>query len=150
MHSTKRLQMVFIMVLLCMPMISSAATSETVPLNVDIVGPKAATAGMPTTWTINQSSTQPTVQPTYKITWGDGTDTTVKTASTLTHTYNDAGTYTIRLDITDQAGGTGSDTAVVTITAAQKAPHITSASLSVPNSLCFALTDRHGSIIPCF
>ncbi|HEY3274106.1 MAG TPA: PKD domain-containing protein, partial [Methanocella sp.] len=53
--------------------------------------------------------------------WGDGTTsngTMSDTAISGSHTYNTAGTYTVKLTVTDRAGNTGSATATATVATA--------------------------------
>ena len=53
------------------------------------------------------------------INWGDGTSAAGPSAS---HVYSTAGTYSITATVTDNLGATASQTAVVTVTAANKPP----------------------------
>jgi PKD repeat protein len=59
----------------------------------------------------------------YAWQWGDGTS---GTGASMTRTYAQAGTYTIRLTVTDDRGGAGTTTRQVTVTAATGAAVIAS------------------------
>ncbi len=61
---------------------------------------------------------------TYRVTWGDGGAADAGTRSApgafpLTHTYARAGTYTVRVQVTDKDGAAGSATTVVTVAQAR-------------------------------
>ena len=53
----------------------------------------------------------------YTWNWGDNTPDTTGPTDTASHTYAAAGTYTVKLTVTDNDGATGTTTAQVTVTA---------------------------------
>jgi hypothetical protein len=85
-------------------------------LSAAIVGPSdgySGVAGQTRTYTLiasDPSSTQQAVGFTYKLNWGDGATVTIGPGTvspdTVSHVYSNAGTYTITLTATDQAGKT--------------------------------------------
>ncbi|EFC85051.1 PKD domain-containing protein [Parafrankia sp. EUN1f] len=69
----------------------------------------------------------------YRIDFDD--NGAVATSRTGTHTYAAAGTYTVRLTVTDQAGRSDSMTRPVTVTAASVAPTVQVTASTVPGEL---------------
>lgn len=64
------------------------------------------------------TSTDDGIISNYLWDWGDSTSPTSGTGSSVNHTYAVAGTYTIRLTVTDNRGATGTVTHPVTVTSA--------------------------------
>jgi parallel beta-helix repeat protein len=58
----------------------------------------------------------------YRFDFGDGTTTGPQAGATAQHTYQEAGTYTVEVTVTDTAGNSSAATTQVTVTAAQEAP----------------------------
>ena len=79
-------------------------------------GSLSVTAGAPDTFTSTSADPDNSVTPlSYTWTWGDGT--AKSTTSSLSHTFTTAGTYTVKLTVTDGDMWTNSVTHVVNVTA---------------------------------
>jgi len=82
----------------------------------------AAYTGKTITLSITASDPDGTVS-TVKVDWGDGTtDTLTGAATSDSHAYNAAGTYTIALTVTDNSGSIGSASSQVSIQPASLSP----------------------------
>ena len=78
-------------------------------------GPYTTTVNLPLTFSAAGSS-DPTGDPlTYHWNFGDVSPIIVTTSLTITHTYLNDGPYTATLQVDDGRGGTGTDTAFVTV-----------------------------------
>jgi len=58
----------------------------------------------------------------YRFDFGDGTVTGPQAGATAQHTYNDAGTYTVKVTVTDTVGNSSVATTQVTVSGVQEAP----------------------------
>ncbi len=75
-------------------------------------GPYSATVDIPLQFTASGSVDPDGTIASYAWTFGDGG---TGTGETVQHTYRSAGTFTVRVTVTDDAGATGVDSAVVTV-----------------------------------
>jgi parallel beta-helix repeat protein len=104
---------------------NTSGLSDTTTATVSAVVPPSAqltvtpaTGLIPLHVTANASgSTDPQGQSlTYNFDFGDGTTTGPQSAATATHTYTSAGTYTVKVTVTDTSGLSDAATATVTAT----------------------------------
>jgi PKD repeat protein len=85
------------------------------------VSPSSGTAPLTVTASGSASSDADGSIASYRFDFGDGTVVGPQASATATHTFA-AGTWTVRLTVTDNQGATGSASAVVTVTAPNQAP----------------------------
>jgi PKD repeat protein len=98
--------------------------------------------GTPITLTITATDTDSTPVASIKVVWGDGTiDTLAATATSDTHSYAVAGTYTVYVNATDTGGKTGqSSKAIKTITDRPPVVGFTESATTVPTGTSITLT----------
>jgi PKD repeat protein len=96
--------------------LTATPTSGVVPLNVKFDGSRSTDKDKGDTIA------------SYSFNFGDGSGIVTLPSSTVTHTYNRAGTYSASLVVTDSRGKPSSNTAAVTISATPQAPSSVSGS----------------------
>ena len=101
------------------PDVAAAPTGPTAKLSVS---PTSGAAPVQVTADASASTEPQGKTLTYGFDWGDGTSTGTQAAATASHTYNTAGTYTVKSTVTSPAGLTDTATQTVTVTTAPKAP----------------------------
>ncbi|MCX8197666.1 MAG: PKD domain-containing protein [Candidatus Micrarchaeota archaeon] len=85
------------------------------PVITSVSGPSQLTVGQQGTWTISAYDPEGR-QLTYYVTWGDEPaelarrSAAAEQSSTISHTYNSAGTYTITFTVVDEQGASASST----------------------------------------
>ena len=101
----------------------SANTSETINdrspvVSVSTVSPNPVNTGVLVTVTFTATDPDGTISS-ISVNWGDSTtpDSLAGSATSDTHTYNSAGSFTITVTATDNSGSTGSATAPITVNA---------------------------------
>lgn len=67
----------------------------------------------------------------YAFDWGDGTSVPAQGASTVQHSFAAAGTYTVKVTVTDTAGNAAAASATVSVAAAPPTPPVTTKPTSV-------------------
>lgn len=117
-------------------------------------GPAALAVDEDGTWTVNASDPE-NGSLSYSIDWGDTAGMARMLAamapsftqtSTFTHSYSEAGTYTITLTAKDDAGNTVTSQATVDVSAANAAPHISGITALVgDNSVGFKWTTNESA-----
>ncbi|MFZ2013421.1 MAG: PKD domain-containing protein, partial [Nocardioides sp.] len=107
----------------------SAPSAPTAQLSVS---PSSGTAPLPVTADASGSSDPQGQSLTYAFDFGDGTTVGPQSGKTASHTYASAGTYTVRVTVTDTSGLSGTATQAVTVSAA--APSAPTAKLAVSPS----------------
>jgi hypothetical protein len=103
--------------------IDTGATASATPLTntppVANAGPdQKGTAGVAIYFDGSGSSDPDGTIASYKYAFGDGLSITSPNAGVVGHAYSSPGTYTMTLTVTDNAGATGTDTALVTVVGA--------------------------------
>ncbi len=112
-------------------------TFVTAPTISSFTGPGTLTTVTGGTWVVTVSN--PNADSlTYSIDWGDtttGTQNTITTPVTFTHTYSAAGTYNVTATVTGNGGSAQTQTLGVTVTVADPVPMVFSSSSGgiIPN-----------------
>lgn len=96
-------------------LVATSDSPNQLPVAVASGGPLTGTAPLPVTFSSAGSYDPDGSIVSYAWDFGDGTSST---AASPTKTYSTAGTYTVRLSVTDNLGGGGSSTLTVTVSAA--------------------------------
>jgi large repetitive protein len=98
-------------------------TTQTVVAKVDNVAPTIVSIAKPTTIVQTQSATftatatDPGILDTLTYTWNFGDNTPTASGQNAAHTFTNAGTYTLSLNVTDKDGATTTTTQQITVTA---------------------------------
>ncbi|PWW21405.1 PKD repeat protein [Geodermatophilus normandii] len=125
--------------------VDPAGTTGTTPTPQPNQAPVAAFTATPSALTVavdGSGSTDDTGVTGYAWDFGDSATATGATAS---HTYAAAGTYTVRLTVTDAAGATGTTTRSVTVAAAQPTNQAPVAAFTATPSALTVAVDGSGS-----
>ena len=100
-----------------------ASVTQAVTVTSALTAPTAAVTFSPqsprlgTTVFFNAGSSVAGTAPivSYRFNWGDGTQEVVGSSQTQSHVFTAAGTYSVRLTVTDELGRTGTTTTAVTV-----------------------------------
>jgi len=97
------------------------------PVVSSIGGPSTLSVGQTGTWSITATDPENGAL-TYSVNWGDSSSGTPKQTASFTHSYSQAGSYTVSFTVTDSAGASAQSTISVAVTGTtpqNQPPHIT-------------------------